>query len=118
MKLKPTGTESELQPTSGTVTSTCGNLSSPRSRYPLSGEQGVVALIALAALHEALAGDDQLLSHAFDRWLDKYPVLTTTVTVTVAATTVLHLLNRLPPAIDPYHRIGNYINRKKTQYVV
>lgn len=77
-------------------------------KYPLSGEQGVAVLVLLGLAHELLAEKDQLLSHAFDRWLEKHPWLVRAVT----AVTVLHLLNLLPHQIDPYHQVGNSKERK------
>lgn len=70
--------------------------------YRLSGEQGVAVLALLALIHELLAQENQLLSHAFDRWLEKHPRLVWAVVLV----TVLHLLNVMPPKIDPYHRVG------------
>lgn len=70
--------------------------------YRVSGEQAVAALVGIALAHEVLADRGQLLSNAYDRWLEKYPIVTWTVTTV----TVLHLLNVLPPTIDPYARIG------------
>ena len=67
-------------------------------RYPLSGEQGVAALVLLALLHEVFAEDQQLLSHAYDRWLTKHPILVWIITLVV----VLHLLNVLPNRFDPF----------------
>lgn len=73
------------------------------ARYRVSGEHGVLALVVLGLLHELLAEKDQLLSHAFDRWLETHPWLVRGVTVV----TVLHLLNLLPKKADPYARIGD-----------
>lgn len=73
------------------------------TKYGITGEQGVVVLIALGLAHELLAQPEQLLSHAFDRWILKHPWTVRTIT----AVTVLHLLNLLPKAVDPYARIGN-----------
>lgn len=72
-------------------------------KYRVSGEQGVLTLVGLALLHELLAGENQLLSHAYDRWLAKHPILVWIVTLVV----VLHLLNVLPHQIDPFYRVGN-----------
>lgn len=71
-------------------------------KYPVSGEQGVLALVLLSLAHELVAQEDQLLSHAFDRWIEKHPWLVRAVT----AVTVLHLLNLLPDQLDPFHSTG------------
>ncbi|MBF6332389.1 DUF7427 family protein [Nocardia transvalensis] len=48
-----------------------------RAGNTLTGETAVAVLVGLTLAHELTAGEDQLLSHAFDRWLNKHPVLTT-----------------------------------------
>lgn len=49
------------------------------------------------AVYELLARDGELLSHQVDRWLEKHPIITTAVVTVTAA----HLLNLLPPRLDP-----------------
>ena len=54
--------------------------------------------IALGVLvYEVAAPEGELLSHAFDRFLDRHPYLTWVATVALAA----HLLNVMPPKVDP-----------------
>ena len=72
-------------------------------KYSVTGEQGVAVLVGVALTHELLAQENQLLSHAFDRWLEKHPWLVRVAVVVTA----LHLLNLLPNEIDPFARVGN-----------
>lgn len=61
-------------------------------------------IFGLVVLHELTCAEGELLSEEVDRMLDKYPLATYAFTFL----TVAHLLNRLPPAIDPYRAIGIY----------
>jgi hypothetical protein len=54
-----------------------------------------------------LADDDELLSEACDRYLISRPLLTRGVVLYVAA----HLLNVVPPRLDPLHRLSQAFNR-------
>lgn len=57
-----------------------------------------MALAAAVAVYEIAADDGEMLSHAVDRWLESHPIITwTAITVTAA-----HLLNLLPPRVDPF----------------
>ena len=60
--------------------------------------------IALGVVtYDVLCPKGETLSEGVDRALEKYPALTTIAIGAVA----LHLLNVLPPEIDPIHRIAN-----------
>lgn len=61
-------------------------------------------IFGLVVLHEFTCSEGELLSEEVDRMLDKYPLATYAFT----AITVAHLLNWLPPTIDPYRAIGSY----------
>lgn len=63
-----------------------------------AAERAWVALAVGVAAYEVMASDGELLSHAFDRWLDAHPVLTFTAVGVIAA----HLLNLLPDRADPF----------------
>lgn len=52
-------------------------------------------------VYEALAKDQELLSHGVDRYLETHPWLSRGVVALVA----LHLLNLLPPIVDPLAQI-------------
>lgn len=61
-------------------------------------------IFGLVVLHEFTCAEGELLSEEVDRMLVKHPLATYAFTFL----TVAHLLNRLPPAIDPYRAIGIY----------
>lgn len=61
-------------------------------------ERAWIALGVGVAVYEMLAQDGELLSHQVDRWLERHPVITTTAVVV----TSLHLLNLIPPKLDPF----------------
>lgn len=63
-----------------------------------AAERAWVALGVGVLGYELLARDGELLSHQVDRWLEKHPVLTTAAVALTAA----HLLNLLPPRVDPW----------------
>ena len=68
------------------------------------------AWIALAAGITAIdyyAPPNQTLSEGCDRALERHPILTTLAVGTVA----LHLLNVLPPQIDPIHQLANHFRK-------
>lgn len=64
------------------------------------GEKAWLTLAAGVIAYELFAKDGELMSEIVDHWLQKHRVATT-VAITVTAA---HLLNWLPPKIDPYHR--------------
>jgi hypothetical protein len=74
----------------------------------LTGAQAISALFAGAALHELTSDDDQLISHVFDRLLERAPVTTIAVTLGFVSVTTAHLLNALDrhPRLDPYAGFG------------
>jgi hypothetical protein len=67
----------------------------------LSGKRTWQAIFALVAYHELFCDDGQLLSEEADRQRAKRPIV-----VDLAITiTALHLLRRIPPKADPFHRV-------------
>jgi len=52
--------------------------------------------------YEVLAPDDELMSEAVDRALQRYPWTTRILIATLG----LHLANLLPERIDPLHHLG------------
>lgn len=62
-------------------------------------EKAWIALLGAIAVYEIVADEDEMLSHAVDRWLITHPV----VTWAAIGLTAMHLLNLLPEAVDPWH---------------
>lgn len=73
----------------------------------LTGERAIATLITLAAAYEYAAPDNQLISHAVDRALEKHR-WTTVFAITY---TTAHLLNLIPPRLDLYHLVGTTIRK-------
>lgn len=71
-----------------------------------SGRDMWLVILGLATYHELTCKEGQLLSEAVDRGLEKHPALV----YGFIAITVAHLLNWLPPHIDPYR--GSFITLK------
>lgn len=71
------------------------------------------AALAIAVVgYEVVAPKGELLSHAFDRFLERRPLLTWGATLIIAA----HLLNVLPNRVDPIrpiHGISVHALREK-----
>lgn len=67
----------------------------------LKAETAWATLATAVAIYEITADDNQLLSHAVDRWLTTHPWTTRTI----IATTALHLANLLPTTVDPWHHL-------------
>ena len=63
-----------------------------------SSERAWIALGTGVVIYEVFAEDGELLSHQVDRWLERNRILTAGVIVVTA----LHLLNLIPPRIDPF----------------
>ena len=74
----------------------------------MTGAYGWVALAGVVIAIDATARPGHTLSEQFDRWLVSHPKLTVYGTLLVTA----HLLNILPPAVDPVHRLAVLIARK------
>lgn len=62
-------------------------------------------MTALVLTHEFVCPPGELLSDGVDRGLQKHPVLVYGFT----AVTVAHLLNWLPPKLDPYAGFGHAV---------
>ena len=73
-------------------------------------DRGWVVLAAYVVGHNVCAAGrgDEMLSEACDRYLKSHPVLTTAVVAAVA----LHLVNALPPFVDPLGVAMNTMARK------
>ncbi len=63
-----------------------------------ASDKAWLALGSSVAVYELVAKDGEMLSHSYDRWLTKRPILTWTCTLITAA----HLLNVLPMRADPF----------------
>jgi hypothetical protein len=77
---------------------------SARRRRALRARHMWAVIAGLVIYHEAVCEPNELLSAEVDRLLDTSPVAVYVFT----ALTVAHLLNWLPPSIDPYRAIGKY----------
>ena len=64
--------------------------------------QAWVVVAAVVIVHEISAPAGHLLSEGVDRALERRPWLTRAAVVYLAA----HLLNLVPPRIDPLHRLA------------
>jgi len=56
------------------------------------------ALVFGVLAYEVMAKDGEMMSHSYDRWLQRRPVITWGATLL----TVSHLLNLLPERLDPF----------------
>lgn len=58
------------------------------------------AALAIGAIgYEVMAPQGEMLSHAFDGFLERHPVITWVSTLVLVA----HLLNVIPPRFDPFN---------------
>ncbi len=74
----------------------------------VTGARGWTLVAGVVIAIDATARPGHTLSEQFDRWLVTHPKLTVYGTLLVTA----HLLNILPPAVDPVHRVASLIARK------
>ncbi|GAA1598893.1 hypothetical protein [Nocardia ninae] len=74
-------------------------------RRHLTGERALIGLAVAILAYEIAAPEGQLISHAFDRLLERHRTATTFAVVYTAA----HILNILPPRVDLYHAMGTTI---------
>lgn len=65
-----------------------------------AGDKAWQVLLGSAAVYEALAPQNELLSESADRWIEKHPV----IVPAVIGYTALHIMNRLPSKIDIFHQ--------------
>lgn len=66
-----------------------------------------MGLAAGIAIYEALAPENELLTHQAHRLVHHENRSIRAAAVGVIGTTALHLLDVLPPKADPYHWIGS-----------
>ncbi len=69
----------------------------------------ILALMGLITYHEIVCAEGQLISEVVDEWLESNPVAVYVFTLI----TVAHLLNWLPPLVDPYHLVGHLFTKLK-----
>lgn len=74
-------------------------------RRHFTARNGWIAVLGVAGIFEALALDGELLSHGIDRALITHPWLTRGVIVV----TTMHLLNMIPPRVDPFSVVGSHV---------
>ncbi|ATN94036.1 hypothetical protein J4U01_gp073 [Mycobacterium phage Kumao] len=67
-----------------------------------------IGLVAYVAVVEAILPRDDMMSHAFDRWLQDNVKAVALVGVTAA--TVLHLFNVTPPQVDLFGAVFRCLN--------
>lgn len=73
-----------------------------------ASDRAWIILAAGIATYEVVAQPDELLSEAVDRYLEARPWFTRLLVAVVSA----HLLNLIPPKIDPLHRIAAGLPRQ------
>lgn len=74
----------------------------------MTGARGWLAVAGVIVVIDATARPGETLSEAADRAIGRHPVLTV-----VGATLVwAHVINLLPPAVDPVHQVASLIARK------
>ncbi len=66
-----------------------------------SADRAWLILGVSVVVYEVAAEDGELLSEACDRYLANHPWLTRTIVGALA----LHLINAVPPALDPIHQL-------------
>lgn len=70
-------------------------------------DYGWLAVLAVVAAAEVSACPGQMLSHAMVRYKAAHPVVVTAVVLTTAA----HLLEWIPPPVDPFHRLACWFGK-------
>lgn len=76
-------------------------------RPELSARRAWTALGIGVLAYELACPEGELLSEGVDKALDKHPVLTTLL----IGVTALHLLNKIPEKVDPYHQALSTVKR-------
>ena len=74
----------------------------------MTGARGWTLVAGVVIAIDATARPGHTLSEAVDRGLAAHPKATTAAVLLVTS----HLLNILPPAVDPLHRLAGLIARK------
>jgi hypothetical protein len=64
--------------------------------------------VAVAA-YDYFAPEGETMSEAVDRAILKHPL----ITITTVGLVALHLLNVLPPTVDPIHQIANITRNER-----
>ena len=72
-----------------------------------TSDRAWIILAASIVTYEVIAQPDELLSEAVDRYLDSRPWLTRLIVAVVSA----HLLNFIPPRLDPLHLIAQHFTK-------
>lgn len=75
-------------------------------RKPRSSEMAWAGLAAGVAVYEALAPEGELMTNQAHRWIESDNRAVRAATIGTIGITALHLLDILPPKVDPYHWIG------------
>ena len=80
----------------------------------LTGPQAIGAVFGVVLAHEVTADDGQMISHVWDRLMQRAPITTIAGTIGFATVTVAHLLNALDrhPRLDPYAGFGFAVIRR------
>lgn len=86
------------------------DVGTPRwSTRSLSGSGMWTAIAAAVVYHELSCKEGELLSEAVDRGLEKNPLPIYALVLVTAA----HLLNWLPPKVDPFRWVGLLFKKMK-----
>lgn len=77
----------------------------------LTGREAILATFVVIGAHELSAARGQLISHVFDEWMKKRPVLTIAATFIFANLTAVHLCNLVEGTrwqrFDPWSGCGS-----------
>lgn len=73
-------------------------------------ERALLSFGIAVLAYEIVAPPGELLSHAVARIHDAHPWLTPAVVIVTAA----HLLEWIPPAVDPFHLVGIALNGRES----
>ena len=76
----------------------------------LTGREAILGTFGFIGGHELTAAQGQLISHVFDEWMARHPVVTVVATFAFANITAAHLCNILHQPrlhrLDPYAGFG------------
>lgn len=61
----------------------------------------ITGMVAGIAAYDVFCPEGETISEGFDRLIERYPK----VTYTLISATALHLMNILPPKLDPLHQL-------------
>lgn len=80
----------------------------------IRGEHAWIALGLYVIAYDAIANEGELLSEVVDRFIEKHPAATRVIVIGVAA----HLMNLIPPQVDPLHKMAITTRRYRVRKAV